>query len=98
MQAGDLVNTSTSDNEWGQRYESTGWIDGMVPSIATPGNHEYSGPVLSPYWRPQFAFPQNGPEGTGAIYDVDNQTFSLQPAKPEPGAGVAVSVTIVPWL
>ena len=41
----------------------------MVPIVATPGNHEYAAPpkggkrALSGHWRPQFALPQNGPEG-----------------------------------
>jgi hypothetical protein len=74
VQAGDLVNTSTSDVEWGQRYHAAGWIDGMIPSIATPGNHEYSGPLLSPYWQPQFAFPANGPTGEGALYEAMEET------------------------
>ena len=70
VHAGDLVNTSTSDKEWGEWFWAAGWIDGMVRSIATPGNHEYSGPVLSPYFRPQFAFPDNGPQGEGPLYDA----------------------------
>lgn len=74
VQAGDLVNTSTSDVEWGQRYHAARWIDGMVPTIATPGNHEYSGPLLSPYWKPQFAFPANGPQGEGPLYDALEKT------------------------
>jgi hypothetical protein len=70
IHAGDLVNTSTSDKEWAERYVAGGWIDGMVTNVATPGNHEYSGPVLSPYWRPQFAYPLNGPQGEGTIYEA----------------------------
>ena len=45
----------------------------MVPSIATPGNHEYSG-TLSPFWRPGFEFPLNGPQGTGALYEAMKET------------------------
>lgn len=70
VHAGDLVNTSTSDREWGEWFWAAGWVDGMVPSIPTPGNHEYAGAVLSPYWRPQFALPPNGPQGTGPLYDA----------------------------
>ncbi|MGH2712060.1 MAG: fibronectin type III domain-containing protein [Actinomycetota bacterium] len=70
VHAGDLVNTSTSDKEWGEWFWAGGWIDGMVPSIATPGNHEYAGALLSPYWNAQFAFPDNGPQGTGALYEA----------------------------
>ncbi|NND31004.1 MAG: metallophosphoesterase, partial [Saprospiraceae bacterium] len=39
------------------------FIHATVPSIMTPGNHEYSNVVLSPQWRPQFALPTNGPKG-----------------------------------
>lgn len=70
VHAGDLVNTSTSDREWGEWFWAGGWIDGMVPSIPTPGNHEYAGAVLTPYWRAQFAVPDNGPEGTGPLYEA----------------------------
>jgi hypothetical protein len=70
LHAGDLVNTSTSDKEWGEWFWAGGWVDGMVPSIATPGNHEYTGAVLSPYWRAQFALPDNGPQGTGPLYEA----------------------------
>ena len=70
IHAGDLVNTSTSDKEWGEWFWGAGWVDGMVPSIGTPGNHEYSGGILTPYWKAQFAFPDNGPEGTGTLYEA----------------------------
>ena len=70
VHAGDLVNTPNFDQEWGEWFTGAGWIGGMVPSFATPGNHEYSGSTLSPYWRTQFAFPNNGPQGTGPIYDA----------------------------
>jgi hypothetical protein len=70
VHAGDLVNTSTSDKEWGEWFWAAGWVDGMVPAIATPGNHEYAGAVLTPYWRAQLPFPDNGPQGTGPLYDA----------------------------
>jgi hypothetical protein len=70
VHAGDLVNTPTNDNEWGEWMTGAGWVNGMVPSFATPGNHEYSGSNLSPYWRTNFDFPDNGPQGTGPIYDA----------------------------
>ncbi|MEZ5366204.1 MAG: metallophosphoesterase [Bryobacterales bacterium] len=46
-----------------------GWIFGRLPSVPTPGNHEYEKNdvtqerTLSRHWRPQFALPRNGPEG-----------------------------------
>lgn len=62
LHAGDLINRANRDAEWGEWFEAGGWLNGMIPSIATPGNHEYSD-GLSRHWRPHFAFPENGPEG-----------------------------------
>ena len=47
-----------------------------MPSLATPGNHEYGfkDRKLSKCWRPQFAFPLNGPEG----YEETVYTFEYQ--------------------
>jgi hypothetical protein len=43
-------------------------MNGMIPSIAVPGNHEMAKVNeatrrLSHHWRPQFAQPENGPAG-----------------------------------
>jgi len=74
LHAGDLVDTSTSDPQWGEWFSAGGWINGQLPSFATPGNHEYSGSALTPYWRTQFEFPDNGPSGTGPVYDALKET------------------------
>lgn len=68
IHAGDLVNRADSDAEWGEWFYAGGWIHAMVPSVPTPGNHEYARDEqgvsqLSRHWRPQFALPQNGPTG-----------------------------------
>ena len=68
LHAGDLINQANSDPEWGDWCAAGKWVNGMIPSIAVPGNHEMArqaiGPrVLSQLWRPHFAFPENGPEG-----------------------------------
>lgn len=81
VHAGDLVNTAANDYEWGEWFHAAGWVNGMLNSIATPGNHEYTGTLLAPNWRPQFAWPGNGPQGTtpvhealeGTVYYVDYQ-------------------------
>ena len=116
VHAGDLVDHGTNDAEWGEWFAGGGWVNGMVPSIPTPGNHEYERPradreaeakawadarakaaqeaelagkpldparlaekfvpkaVLSSHWRPQFALPENGPEGLKeTAYFVDYQ-------------------------
>jgi 3',5'-cyclic AMP phosphodiesterase CpdA len=41
IHAGDLINTPHTDAEWGEWHTAAGWINGTVPSIPTPGNHEY---------------------------------------------------------
>ena len=70
LHAGDLVNRANRDAEWGEWFLAAGWIYGKIPSIAVPGNHEYEKRelnglagerVLSRHWKPQFAFPRNGP-------------------------------------
>ena len=50
----------------------------MIPSIATPGNHEYADVdgkrQISLHWRPQFSFPQSGPDGLDeSVYWIDYQ-------------------------
>ena len=68
IHAGDLINNAESDVEWQEWFEAGAWMNAMVPSVAVPGNHEMakSGILsrnISHHWRPQFAFPENGPEG-----------------------------------
>jgi len=70
VHAGDLVDTSNSDSQWGEWFAAGGWVNGMIPSFATTGNHEYSGSTVSPQFKTAFAFPENGPQGTGPIYDA----------------------------
>jgi hypothetical protein len=67
IHAGDLVNVSHRDAEWGEWFRAAGWISGMVPYVPTPGNHEYpnqnSVRKLTAHWRPQFTLPENGLPG-----------------------------------
>ncbi len=69
LHAGDLINRSENDAEWGEWFYASGFIHRSLPCVATPGNHEFGriGDTderrLSIHWQPQFAFPQNGPEG-----------------------------------
>ncbi|RCR67761.1 purple acid phosphatase family protein [Larkinella punicea] len=67
IHAGDLITTSNADWQWGEWFEAGGWINGMVPTLATPGNHEYfkdddEQRKVSRHWRPSFVLPENGPE------------------------------------
>ena len=63
VHAGDLINRYNRDLEWSEWFDAGGFIHSMVPSIMTPGNHEYRNLKLSPQWKPQFALPTNGPSG-----------------------------------
>lgn len=67
LHAGDLVNRAESDSEWGEWFAAAGWLNGMLPSIPVPGNHEQSPrdedePQLSRHWRRSFTLPENGPQ------------------------------------
>lgn len=81
LHAGDLINIPNADHEWRDWFEAGGWIFRRIPSIATPGNHEYArredggeGRVLSKYWRPQFEYPLNGPDDlVDTAYYIDYQ-------------------------
>lgn len=84
IHAGDLINQGDADEQWGEWFKGGGWLTGMVPSIMTPGNHEYTKIVLgaksglSQYWRPQFALPENGPAGfEETVYYTDYQGMRI---------------------
>ncbi|WP_214110291.1 purple acid phosphatase family protein [Acrocarpospora catenulata] len=75
VNAGDLIDSANSEEQWGQWFKAGGFIDGQVNNISIPGNHEYSG-GLSNFWRPQFPYPDNGPgnaELKQTVYSVDYQ-------------------------
>jgi hypothetical protein len=64
LHAGDLINRHDRDVEWGEWFYAGNFIHATVPSVMTPGNHEYSRDIkLSPQWRRQFNLPLNGPKG-----------------------------------
>jgi 3',5'-cyclic AMP phosphodiesterase CpdA len=68
IHAGDLINRANRDAQWGEWFRAAGWINGTLPSVPAPGNHEYfeeEGGVrqLSHHWRAQFALAQNGVRG-----------------------------------
>ena len=83
IHAGDLITTSNADWQWGEWFEAGGWINGMVPTLATPGNHEYfQAPDgkrrVSYHWRPSFVLPENGPERlkeTAYFFDYQGTRF-----------------------
>jgi hypothetical protein len=67
LHAGDLVNRDNHDEEWGEWFSAGSFIFSMVPNMPSPGNHDYGRDEkiheLSPFWRPQFTLPENGPKG-----------------------------------
>lgn len=84
IHAGDLVDYSSNDDEWGEWFYAGGWIYGRTPNIVTPGNHEYLPTPgddiakLCDHWKPTFTLPQNGPEGlTETSYYLDYQGVRL---------------------
>jgi hypothetical protein len=60
VNAGDLIDSANSEEQWGQWHAADGFINSQINNISIPGNHEYSG-GLSTFWRPQFPYPDNGP-------------------------------------
>ena len=54
LHAGDLINEDAWDAEWGEWHGAPAWVNGTIPVIATPGNHEYyranQGPAHERYW------------------------------------------------
>lgn len=83
IHAGDLINHSQNDYEWGEWFEAGSFIHRMIPSIAVPGNHEYvkvkgEKTGISPFWTPQFNFSANGPEGMeDQAYFTDYQNCKI---------------------
>lgn len=80
MHAGDLINHSESNNEWGEWFYAGSYLHATVPSIMTPGNHEYNGDNnLSVLWEPQFNLPKNGPalEYKETFYTIDYRNMRL---------------------
>ena len=81
LHAGDLINSQDSNLEWGEWFYAGSFIHATVPSMMTPGNHEYKDTTLTPLWRPQFNLPKNGPSGIRGIeettYFVDYQDIRV---------------------
>jgi 3',5'-cyclic AMP phosphodiesterase CpdA len=76
---GDIVNRN-QDEEWSEFFYSGGWIFGMMPSLPTPGNHEYDKPenqqrAFSKQWKQIYTMPLNGPSEkfNNRIYFIDYQ-------------------------
>jgi 3',5'-cyclic AMP phosphodiesterase CpdA len=79
LHAGDLINDRDANLEWGEWFYSGSFIHATVPSMMTPGNHEYRDGVLTSLWRPQFTLPENGPteDLKETCYALDYQNMKL---------------------
>ena len=87
LHAGDLIDEDAWDAEWGQWHQGPDWVNGTIPVVATPGNHEYFQTFdstqksrvrkqVSTHLRPQFAFPiQDVPDASlqETVYYLDYQ-------------------------
>ncbi len=74
LHAGDLINHANADAQWAAWHEAGGWIHATVPSLPSPGNHEYARGQLTDHWRRGFTLPENGPPGLEeTAYFVDIQ-------------------------
>jgi predicted phosphodiesterase len=81
--AGDLVSRS-EENYWKEFFFAGGWMFGMMPSLATPGNHEYDKPenqlrTFSKHWNQIYEFPGNyaSEKYKDRTYYVENQGVRL---------------------
>ncbi|WP_367868299.1 fibronectin type III domain-containing protein [Pedobacter sp. WC2423] len=83
IHTGDLINRSNNDKEWGEWHYGGGFINGMVPSMPSPGNHEYVRDekrklILDPHWGVQYTLPGNGPKGLEeSVYYIDYQNVRV---------------------
>jgi len=79
LYAGDIVSRSTEDY-WNEFFYAGNWIFGTIPSLPTPGNHEYDKQgdgkprTFSKHWNQIFITPDNHPGNLeGRTYYLDYQ-------------------------
>ncbi len=79
LHAGDLINDRDANLEWGEWFHAGSFIHATVPSVMTPGNHEYRDGILTSLWKPQFSLPENGPieELKETCFTLDYQDMKL---------------------
>jgi 3',5'-cyclic AMP phosphodiesterase CpdA len=78
LHAGDLINVPEADAEWGEWFYAGGWLHATIPSVSTPGNHEYKSGKITRLWQPQFEYPRNGVPGLeDSNYYIDYQGARL---------------------
>jgi hypothetical protein len=64
--ASDIVSTS-NEAYWREFFYAGGWIFGMMPSVVTPGNHEFDkaeneSRTFSKHWNQIYLMPGNSPD------------------------------------
>jgi acid phosphatase type 7 len=79
LHAGDLINRSSEDIEWGEWFHAGSFLHATVPGLMTPGNHEYAkGVILAPQWKKQFNLPANGPKGLDeTCYQINYKNLKM---------------------
>lgn len=70
LHAGDLINRHNSDLEWGEWFKAGGWLHSSIPTVMTPGNHEFRNVKITEHWRAQFNLPTNGPAGVKELEET----------------------------
>lgn len=69
IHAGDLINHANNDYEWAEWHAASAPLNRNIPTITTPGNHEYLKNLdgkkvqLSAYWKSTFPFPYAWEQG-----------------------------------
>jgi len=103
--AGDLVSRSLEEY-WREFFYAGGWIFGMMPSVATPGNHEYDKPenqprTFSKHWNQIYSAPANSPseEYYNRNYYIDYQGVRFVSFdSPALGENKEDSALVISWL
>jgi hypothetical protein len=81
LHAGDLINRHNSDLEWGEWFKGGAFLHSSIPTLMSPGNHEFRDVKITEHWRAQFNLPANGPAGVKELeetaYEVNYANVKL---------------------
>ena len=81
LHAGDLINRHNSDLEWGEWFKGGAFLHASIPTLMSPGNHEFRNVKITEHWRAQFNLPANGPTGVKELeetaYEVNYANVKL---------------------
>lgn len=70
LHAGDLINRHNSDLEWGEWFKGGAFLHSSIPTLMSPGNHEFRNVKITEHWRAQFNLPSNGPAGVAELEET----------------------------